>query len=77
VYEVKSLDRPSAPVYILAGHAGAGFTTSLPAQLPKWTEYATQTKNGYLRVTASNSTLLVESVSTDDGTVMDAVQITG
>jgi len=75
VYKVKSLKLPSAPVYVLAGHAGAGFTASLPAPLPAWTEFATQAKNGYLRVTATNSTLLVESVSTDDGTIMDAVQL--
>ena len=29
-----------APVYVLAGHAGAGFTHGFPKQLPNWVEVA-------------------------------------
>mmetsp|Transcript_26631 Transcript_26631/g.79134 ORF Transcript_26631/g.79134 Transcript_26631/m.79134 type:complete len:204 (+) Transcript_26631:1907-2518(+) len=65
-----------APVYVLAGHAGAGFTHGFPAKLPEWVRAAQQDRNGYLRFTANFSTLSMEAVSTDDGSIMDAFQLT-
>lgn len=66
---------PMAPIYILAGHAGAGFTHSFPHPLPEWVVFGAEGRNGYLRVTASARTLRVVSVSTDDGSIMDGVEI--
>ncbi len=34
------------PVYVLAGHAGAGFTHGFPDELPGWAEVAIQDQNG-------------------------------
>ena len=72
---VETVHDPKAPIYILAGHAGAGFTHAFPKPLPEWVAYGVQDMNGYLRVTATANTLTAVSVSTDDGHVMDGVQI--
>lgn len=66
---------PQAPIYILAGHAGAGFTHSFPNPLPDWVVFGAENRNGYLRVTVSGGRLRVVSVSTDDGQIMDGVEI--
>jgi hypothetical protein len=66
---------PQAPVYVLAGHAGAGFTHAFPKVLPGWVVFGVQDQNGYLRVTVSGGKLTMVSVSTDDGHVIDGVQI--
>jgi hypothetical protein len=69
------MTNPTAPIYILAGHAGAGFTHAFPDPLPDWVAFGAQDRNGYLRVTVSGSTLTAVSVSTDNGRVMDGVKI--
>jgi hypothetical protein len=69
------LQDPQAPVYILAGHAGAGFTHAFPSVLPGWVAFGVQDQNGYVRVTVSGGKLTLVSVSTDDGHVIDGVQI--
>uniref|UniRef100_A0A383W7I1 Purple acid phosphatase C-terminal domain-containing protein n=1 Tax=Tetradesmus obliquus TaxID=3088 RepID=A0A383W7I1_TETOB len=69
------LQDPQAPVYVLAGHAGAGFTHAFPAVLPSWVAFGVQDQNGYLRVTVSGGRLTLVSLSTDDGHVIDGVQI--
>lgn len=51
---------PGAPVYVLAGHAGAGFTHGFPDQLPEWVASGHQDRNGYLRFTASAEMLKME-----------------
>lgn len=72
---VDTVTNPTAPVYILAGHAGAGFTHAFPQPLPDWVMYGAQDKNGYLRVTVKGDILTAVSVSTDDGHIMDGVKI--
>ncbi|KAF6260686.1 Metallo-dependent phosphatase-like protein [Scenedesmus sp. NREL 46B-D3] len=66
------LQDPQAPVYVLAGHAGAGFTHAFPAVLPGWVAFGVQDQNGYVRVTVSGNKLTMASISTDDGHVIDA-----
>jgi hypothetical protein len=66
---------PGAPIYMLAGHAGAGFTHAFPDPLPHWVAHGVEDRNGFLRVTVRGNRLTVVSVSTDDGSVMDGVQI--
>lgn len=66
---------PGAPIYVLAGHAGAGFTHAFPKPLPSWVEFGVQDQNGYLRVTVSGNVLAMVSVSTDGGHIMDGVKI--
>lgn len=72
---VQTVYNPTAPIYILAGHAGAGFTHSFPDPMPGWVEYGVQDQNGYLRVTVTGDSLTAVSVSTDDGHIMDGVEI--
>lgn len=72
---VQTVHNPGAPIYILAGHAGAGFTHAFPKPLPEWVVYGVQDQNGYLRVTVSGNRLKAVSISTDDGRVMDGVEI--
>jgi hypothetical protein len=72
---VDVVHNPQAPIYILAGHAGAGFTHSFPNPLPDWVVFGAENRNGYLRVTVSGGRLRVVSVSTDDGQIMDGVEI--
>lgn len=68
-------------VHILAGMSGAGFTTNFPIKpdgsydLPPWIEHAAQFQNGYLRATTAGDSLLVEAVSSDDGTVFDSARL--
>lgn len=72
---VETVTDPTAPIYILAGHAGAGFTHGFPDPLPGWVVFGAQDRNGYLRVTVRGNTLTAVSVSTDDGRVMDGVKV--
>jgi hypothetical protein len=72
---VQTVRNPRAPIYILAGHAGAGFTHAFPDPLPEWVEHGAQDANGYLRVTVRGGSLTAVSISTDDGRVMDGVEI--
>jgi hypothetical protein len=72
---VETVTDPTAPIYILAGHAGAGFTHAFPDPLPDWVVFGAQDRNGYLRVTVCGNTLTAVSVSTDDGRVMDGVKV--
>jgi hypothetical protein len=69
------LQDPQAPVYVLAGHAGAGFTHAFPEVLPGWVAFGVQDQNGYVRATVSGGKLTLLSISTDDGRVIDGVQI--
>jgi hypothetical protein len=69
------LQDPQAPVYVLAGHAGAGFTHAFPDVLPGWVAFGVQDQNGYVRVTVSGGKLTLLSISPDDGHVIDGVQI--
>jgi hypothetical protein len=62
-------------VYVLAGHAGAGFTHAFPDVLPGWVAFGVQDQNGYVRVTVSGEKLTLLSLSADDGHVIDGVQI--
>lgn len=62
-------------MYLLAGHAGAGFTHGFPKVLPEWVEAAYQERNGYLRFEATFTTLTMEAVSSDDGSVMDSMTL--
>jgi hypothetical protein len=72
---METIYNPGAPIYILAGHAGAGFTHAFPSRLPNWVRYGVQDRNGYVRVTVSGGRLKAVSVSTDDGSIMDGVEI--
>jgi hypothetical protein len=72
---VETVYNPGAPIYILAGHAGAGFTHAFPSPLPGWVRYGAQDRNGFVRVTVSGGRLKAVSVSTDDGSIMDGVEI--
>ncbi|KAF8067344.1 PAP1 [Scenedesmus sp. PABB004] len=65
----------AAPVYVLAGHAGAGFTHAFPDPLPPWVAAGLQDRNGYLRVRVTGDRLTLVTVSTDDGAVMDGVTL--
>jgi hypothetical protein len=69
------LQDPQAPVYVLAGHAGAGFTHAFPEVLPGWVAFGVQDQNGYMRVTVSGRKLMLLSISADDGHVIDGVHI--
>ncbi|GBF92766.1 hypothetical protein Rsub_05135 [Raphidocelis subcapitata] len=68
-------------VHVLAGMSGAGFTNNFPTKangsydLPAWIEHAAQFQNGYLRVASAGGSLLVEAVSSDDGTVFDSARL--
>jgi len=64
-----------APMYILAGNAGASFSHGHPKILPKWTKKALEDQNGFLRVTTTRETLLLEAVSSDDGSVFDSLTL--
>ena len=64
-----------APVYVLAGNAGASFSHGQPKPLPHWCRSAAEDKNGYLRMTATRSELLMEAVSSEDGSVFDSVRL--
>ncbi|GAX76191.1 hypothetical protein CEUSTIGMA_g3635.t1 [Chlamydomonas eustigma] len=63
----------TAPVYMLAGNAGASFTHGFPVPLPNWVENGFQFKNGYLRFEANYTHLVMQSVSDDTGLVNDNV----
>jgi hypothetical protein len=65
----------AAPVYILAGNAGAGLTDQFPEPMPPSFKAYTQTTHGYLRLTATRSSLLVEAVASVDGSLFDTVQM--
>ncbi|GAX76824.1 hypothetical protein CEUSTIGMA_g4270.t1 [Chlamydomonas eustigma] len=65
-----------APVYLLAGHAGAGFTHGFPSALPEWVKAGYQERNGYLRFEADFNALRMWAISSDDGTVMDEIILT-
>jgi hypothetical protein len=64
-----------APVYVLAGNAGASFSHGHPKILPKWTKKALEDQNGFLRVTTTIGSLLLEAVSSDDGSVFDSLTL--
>lgn len=72
---VEKVYNPTAPIYILAGHAGAGFTHQFPNPLPEWVVFGAQDRNGFVRVTVQGGTFRAVSVSTDDGSIMDGVEI--
>jgi hypothetical protein len=71
---------PGAPVHVMAGNAGAGFTNNFPRgaggayALEGWVDYCAQFVNGYVRVATrgEDGTMLVEAVGTDDGRVFDS-----
>jgi hypothetical protein len=65
----------AVPVYILAGNAGAGLTDQFPEPMPPSFKAYTQTTHGYLRLTATRSSLLVEAVASLDGSRFDTVQL--
>ncbi|MEW5301545.1 MAG: hypothetical protein WDW36_004400 [Sanguina aurantia] len=66
-----------APVYMLAGHAGAGFTHGFPkSRMPSWVMAGIENANGYLRYTVNATSLLTEAISSDDGRVMDFLLLT-
>lgn len=67
---------PGGITNVLTGNAGAGFTFNYPKQMPDWVAYAVQGVNGYVRVTATADSMLVEAVGTDDGRVFDSATIT-
>lgn len=64
-----------APVYILSGNAGAElqpvFSTEIPTTFPAADEWT----HGYMRLTATRTTLLAEAVASWDGSLIDAVQL--
>lgn len=68
-------------VHVMAGHAGAGFTHNFPSKddgsfdFEDWVMYGVQDQNGYVRVTTDRDTMLVETISTDDGKVFDSAMI--
>jgi len=64
----------AAPVYVVAGHAGAALCNFPPTAEPYWE--VLRAEFGYMRVTASGSSLSVEVVRSSDGSLMDAFHLT-
>ncbi len=63
------------PVYILAGHAGARATNVFPHPLPSWVAFGVEAVPGYVRGSATLTTLRLESIRSADGGLMDAVEL--
>ncbi len=52
--------KPTAPIYVVTGNAGAGFTHSFPPKLPDWVAFGAQDINGYVRFNADKYAITLE-----------------
>jgi len=70
-------DQSKAPVHIVTGAAGPGFSTNIQPVQPKYFEWVRDDTHGYTRgkVSPNAATLTLEFVNANDRTVMDSVTI--
>jgi hypothetical protein len=64
-----------APVYILSGNAGAQLQPVFAKEIPSTFPAADEWTHGYMRLTATRTSLLAEAVASWDGSLIDAVQL--
>ena len=62
--------------YVVSGNGGNGFNTFQLAQ-PSWSAYRQASYYGYLRVTVGPSSIQVNEIRADTGTVIDSTTIAG
>lgn len=65
---------PGAPIHLVLGHGGAGYSTLIPDPLPGVFEVVAL-RHGYLRIEADRSALSVESVEADTGAIIDSFRV--
>jgi len=70
-------DQSKAPVHIVTGAAGPGFSTNIQPVMPKYFEWVRDDTHGYTRgkVSPNAAELTLEFVNANDRTVMDSVTI--
>lgn len=71
------VDQSKAPIHIVTGAAGAGFSTNLQSPQPKWIEFVEDNTHGYIRakVAPNAASLTFDFISDNDRSVMDTVTI--
>jgi len=65
----------NAPVHMVIGMAGAGFSTNIEKKQPAWFEHVDITHHGYARASANATQLSMSFVSDVDGSIVDSVTL--
>lgn len=64
-----------APVHIVTGAAGAGFSTNIEIVKPSWIEFVEDSVHGYIRAKVRGNYLQMDFISGNDRSVLDTVTI--
>ena len=70
IERLSSIDPPTL------SSSGFPYSVWFPAEMPSWVDMAIAYHTGYLRFEASHSGMKMEMVSTENGAVMDSLELT-